>query len=79
MFVSKKLSTVFAQSATVTFHHVHQFWSRGLERTDSQKQEAAQEKPFFMETFFMEGGLVEAGHGAVWACAGHMFSRLAYW
>lgn len=29
--------------------------------------------------FFMEGELVEAGHEAVGACAGHMFSRLADW
>lgn len=27
--------------------------------------------------FSMEGDLVEAGHGAVGTCAGHMFSRLA--
>lgn len=25
--------------------------------------------------FFMEGGLTEAGHGAIWACAGHKHAK----
>lgn len=29
----------------------------------------------FLLWFFMEGGLIEAGHGATWACAGHMHAK----
>lgn len=62
--------TVVGQSATATFHDVHQFWSRGLGRSNSQRQEAAQKKPLCISWWKESWLKTWSSRGLCWA---HVF------